>query len=140
MNTSLHLYRQILREAKRFTVAVPVGKKIAFNTREVFEARREERDPAAVARMHGDAQAALRAIAWLKALPPVRGVCGGDESRSRRTTEQADVHGRFVALPLNKGGAYAGSVRPLVFELPSALSLRRSAADPARWRTPAWLI
>ena len=72
MAVGLHLYRQLLREATRFAVAPPVGRKIAFNTREVFEARKDERDPAAVERMHGDAEAALRVIAWLNALPPVR--------------------------------------------------------------------
>jgi hypothetical protein len=80
MNASLQLYRRLLKEAKGFTVAQPVGRKVAFNTREVFEARREERDAAAVARMHGDAQAALRAITWLKALSPVRGLRSGHES------------------------------------------------------------
>ena len=105
MNASLHLYRQLLREAKGLTAAQPVGRKVAFNTREVFEARRDERDPAAVARMHGDAQAALRAIAWLKALPPVRGVHSGHVSHRRRTAElQADAHGSCVVTALELDG------------------------------------
>ena len=78
MAVSLHLYRQILREATHFRPC-PVGRKIAFNTREVFEARREERDLAAIERMHGDAQAALRVIAWLKALPSVRAAAARDD-------------------------------------------------------------
>ncbi len=77
MAVSLHLYRQLLREATHLRPC-PVGRKIVFNTREVFEARREEQDPAAIERMHGDAQAALRVIAWLKALPPVRAPAARD--------------------------------------------------------------
>lgn len=70
MSKSLHLYRQLLREAKHFPVA-PVGRKIAFNTREVFEIHRGESQTAEIERLHAGGQAALRVIAWLKLLPQV---------------------------------------------------------------------
>ena len=82
MAVSLHLYRQILRAATSLKPS-PVGRKIAFNTREVFEARREESDHAAVERMHGDAQAALRVMAWLKALPSVRATAARGSRRRK---------------------------------------------------------
>jgi len=94
MAVSLHLYRQVLREATHFRPR-PVGRKIAFNTREVFEARRDERFPAAIERMHGDAQAALRVIAWLKALPPVRAAAARAWSPVETLTETC-----IDALPL----------------------------------------
>ena len=70
MCRSLYLYRQLLREASHFPVA-PVGRKIAFNVREVFEIYRDEQHPAVIERLHGDGLAGLRVIAWLKLLPQV---------------------------------------------------------------------
>ena len=70
MSRSIHLYRQLLREASHFPVA-PVGRKFAFNAREVFEIHRGEQRSKEIERLHAGGQAALRVIAWLKLLPKV---------------------------------------------------------------------
>lgn len=50
----------------------PVGRKIAYNCREVFEIYRDETDPGLIKDLRDDGAAALRVISWLKSLPPVR--------------------------------------------------------------------
>ena len=70
MCKALHLYRELLRESSNFPVA-PVGRKFAFNAREVFEIHRKEQRPAVIERLYEDGLAGLRVIAWLKLLPQV---------------------------------------------------------------------
>ena len=67
---ALSLYRQLLREARNFP-ARPVGRKMAFNVREMYELHRAEASSSRLAELRDDAEAALRVIRWLKALPKV---------------------------------------------------------------------
>ena len=67
---ALSLYRQLLREARSFP-ARPVGRKVAFNVREMYELHRADAGPLRLAELRGDAEAALRVVRWLKALPKV---------------------------------------------------------------------
>jgi len=69
--SGLHLYRRLARAALRFPVR-PVGRKVAYNVRELFVLHRSERDPAVLASLHEDGAAALRVLDWLKSLAQVR--------------------------------------------------------------------
>lgn len=68
--SSIAVYRQLLRSAACFPVK-PVARKLKFNIREVFRVHREEKSPTKITKLHGDAEAALRVLAFLKELPEV---------------------------------------------------------------------
>ena len=68
---SLALYRHIVREANKLSVA-PVRRKIIYNTREVYSLYASETDELKLAGLHEDAAAAARVIAWLNTLPKVQ--------------------------------------------------------------------
>jgi Complex 1 protein (LYR family) len=68
--SSINLYRQLLKAANAFPVR-PVGRKIAYNCRELFDWYRPETRPEELRRLHEDAEAALRVIDWMRALPKV---------------------------------------------------------------------
>jgi Complex 1 protein (LYR family) len=68
--SSKQLYRQLLRAAKDFPVQ-PVGRKIAYNCRELFDWYRREKRKEELQSLHGDAHAALRVIGWMRTLPEV---------------------------------------------------------------------
>ena len=70
MRTALKLYRSLIRAARLLSVK-PVGRKIAYNCREVFEIYRDETDPDLIKDLRADGAAALRVISWLNSLPPV---------------------------------------------------------------------
>lgn len=68
--SSIQLYRQLFRAAKAFPVQ-PVGRKIAYNCRELFDWYRQESRPEELQSLHEDAHAALRVISWMRTLPEV---------------------------------------------------------------------
>ncbi len=68
--SALKLYRDLLRAARSFPVR-PVGRKIEYNCRELFDLYRKETRVEELNSLHGDAEAALRLIAWMRALPQV---------------------------------------------------------------------
>jgi hypothetical protein len=69
-SSSVAVYRQLLRSAGQFPVK-PVAKKLKFNIREVVRAHRNEENHEKIVKLHGDAAAALRVLAFLKQLPEV---------------------------------------------------------------------
>jgi hypothetical protein len=69
--TSLALYRKLVRSASQFPVK-PVGRKVLHNIREVFEVHREEKKHNKIFHLQGNAEAALRVLAFLRHLPEVR--------------------------------------------------------------------
>lgn len=70
MDTPASIYRSLIRAARSFPVA-PVGRKIEYNCREIFEIYRGETDSEVIRELKEDSAAALRVIGWLKQLPPV---------------------------------------------------------------------
>ena len=66
----LGVYRRLVREARTFPIG-PVGRKIQYNVRQLFEHHKEERRPEHLERLREDCEAALRIIAWLRCLPEV---------------------------------------------------------------------
>lgn len=70
MCNDLALYRALIRAARSLSVK-PVGRKIAYNCREVFEIYRFETDPDTIRKLREDGKAVLRVISWLQGLPSV---------------------------------------------------------------------
>lgn len=68
--SSVKLYRDLLRAARTFPVR-PVGRKIAYNCRELFDWYRNESRPVELTRLQCDGEAALRVIGWMRQLPQV---------------------------------------------------------------------
>ncbi len=70
-NVSLALYRKLVRSASQFPVK-PVGRKVLYNIREVFEIYRKEAQQDKIIHLQGRGEAALRVLAFLRHLPEVR--------------------------------------------------------------------
>ncbi len=66
---SLALYRAILKEARQFKVA-PFRRKVAYNSRHIFETYRDA-NPQEAVELRRDGAAALRVLKWLRQVPEV---------------------------------------------------------------------
>ena len=83
MSSGSALYRSLIRAARSLSVR-PVGRKIEYNCREVFDIYRFESDPDTIRDLEEDGAAALRLISWLKALPSVSLYAAGYRSQQLR--------------------------------------------------------
>jgi hypothetical protein len=88
MGNAASIYRTLIRAARSFPVR-PVGRKIEYNCREVFEVYRGETDTQLIAALEEDAAAALRVIRWCESLPPVRGPGVSTCTAARSTFEHS---------------------------------------------------
>ena len=69
-SSSTRLYRRLLRDARKFPVK-PIGRKLAYNYREMFDLYREENDPQKIGKLLVDGEAAIRVLKWVRGLPQV---------------------------------------------------------------------
>lgn len=70
MSQSIHLYRDLFRNAARLPVG-PVQRKLKYNIRQLFDLYRADQPSGQLAELHRDCEAAIHVIQWFIHLPKV---------------------------------------------------------------------